>query len=108
MENPITPLDPTDTQIAENKVVKQGYAHKELVALDQFINVTADGTPDETISSRMARWATNKRGIKNKIGVAVSTFLNWFQKDHGAKAEASDAGRAKNVEEIEEKSGNIS
>lgn len=38
---------------AEANAAKDGYLHRDLVALDQDINVDAGGLPDETISSRI-------------------------------------------------------
>lgn len=103
MTNPITPLDPTQTQHEEEQAAKEGYVHRALVGLDQFVNVLTGGEPDETISSRAAR-----ASVKGKIwGKAMSGFLNLFQKDHGAKAQAGDTERAKHVSDIEQQSGDI-
>lgn len=108
MTDPITPLTPQQTAIQEAQAAHEGYVHRGLVGLDQFVNVLMDGNPDETISSRMARWATEETGLKKDIGVAVSKALDLAQPDHGAKAEAGDEQRAQNVAAIEEKTGDIS
>lgn len=104
----ITPLTPQQTAVQEQEALKEGYVRKDLIGLDQFVNVLLDGDPDETISSRAARWATEDDGIKKHIGEAVSRGLDLFQSDHGAKAEAGDDARADKVAEIENTSGDIS
>lgn len=103
MSDPITPLDPQETQQQEEQAKKEGYLHRTLVGLDQFANVITGGKPDETISSRAAR--ASLKG--NKFGKLVSKFLNVFQKDHGAKAIAGDDARAEQIEQAEEGSGGI-
>ena len=103
MSDPITPLTPAQTQVQEAKAAKEGYAHRDLVALDQFLNVMADGSPDETISSRAAR-ADEKGKLWGRV---LSRFLNLFQSDHGAKAQAGDVERAEVVEAIEKQSGGL-
>ncbi|MDE2099242.1 MAG: hypothetical protein KGL39_18455 [Patescibacteria group bacterium] len=104
MAEPVTPLSPGDFAGNIAKADDESYVHKDFVAFDQFVNVLADGNPDETISSRMARWATEEQpgSLKHRIGTGMCDFLNLFQKDHGAVAEASDLGRAKAVEHVEE------
>lgn len=103
MNNPITPL--TSEQIAEQeaKVSKERYIQKDLVGLDQFANVLLGGSPDETISSRAARWDIEDKGIKHEVGKIVSEGLDLFQSDHGAKAEAGDLERSETVRSIEKK-----
>lgn len=107
MNDPITPLTPQQTTLQEQRAGKEGYAKRDLIGLDQFVNVLADGDPDETISSRMARWSTEDSGLKKDIGDAMSAALDLAQKDHGAKAIAGDEDRAEKVAAIEEDSGNI-
>lgn len=77
--------------------------HRFLVGLDQFVNVITFGEPDETISSRSARAALQGK----KWGIVMSKFLNLFQKDHGAKAQAGDVERAEHVRDLEEESGTL-
>lgn len=108
MANPIVPLTPAQTAHAEEQTAKEGYVHRALVGFDEFVNVLLDGAPDETISSRMARWATEDNGLKRDIGTAVSRGLELFQRDHGAEAEAGDAERGQAVVKLEKESGNIS
>jgi hypothetical protein len=103
LADPIKPLTPQQTTAQENKAAAEGYLHRDLVGLDQFVNVLADGKPDETISSRAAR-----ADLKGKWwGRTMSRFLNLFQPDHGAKAEAGDAERAETIEKAENSSGGI-
>jgi len=103
MSDPITPLTPEQTAIAEQKALHESYLHRALVGLDQFMNVLTDGDPDETISARSAR--AEERG--KEWGVVMCKFLNVFQKDHGAQAQAGDTARAEQVEKLEAQSGGI-
>lgn len=103
MIDPITPLTPEQTAQTEAKVAKEGYVHRDLVALDQAANVVTGGLPDETISSRAAR--ASRQG--KLWGRALSRFLNLFGKDHGAKAQAGDIERAEAVVAVEKSSGDV-
>jgi hypothetical protein len=103
MNNGITPLTPPQVAVQEGQAAKDNYLLRALIGLDQFINVLTDGDPDETISSRSARAA--ERG--KPWGIFMSKFLDIFQKDHGAKAQAGDLERAQAVVHAEEKSGGL-
>lgn len=95
-------LTPAQTKKAELSVVHAGYLHRLLIALDDFGNVAfLDGQDDETISSNTARMASKHEFV----GTVVSKALDLIQKNHGAKAIAGDAERAKIVTNIEDKSG---
>lgn len=89
----ITPLTPEQFQVQEAKASREGYIHRDLVALDIGVNVVAGGLPDETISSRLARDAEEHK----PLGELGSKILDIFQKDHGAKAQAGDVERAQKV-----------
>ena len=103
MSSPITPLTPEQTASEEAQAAKDGYFKRVLIGLDMFANTIANGHPDETISSRSARAAT-----QGKVwGKVTSRFLNLFQKNHGAKAEAGDVQRAQTVKYLEETSGTL-
>lgn len=103
MSGPTVPLTPSETAAKEAKALKEGYVHRALVGLDQFVNVLTGGLPDETISARSARAAEQGKGW----GVAMSKFLNLFQANHGPKAQAGDAARAQRVTSVEKASGGI-
>lgn len=103
MTDPITPLTPEQVAAQEAKTAKEGYFKKDLIGLDQFVNVETGGNPDETISSRMARWDTESTGARHEIGKIISEGLDLFQADHGAKAEAGDLERSEAVRSIENK-----
>jgi hypothetical protein len=103
MTDPVTPLTPEQVAHQEAQASKEGYLHKDLVGLDQFANVVTGGNPDETISSRAAR--ADEAG--KTWGKALSRFLDFFQPDHGPKAQAGDVERAEAVEKLEEKSGGL-
>ena len=107
MTDPITPLTPAQLATAEQQTAKEGYLHKTAIGLDQFVDVLTGGLPDETISSRAARWDTEDKGLKHVAGHEMSRFLDLFQKDHGAQAEAGDLERAMIVETTEETTGTL-
>lgn len=99
----ITPLTPAQVATQEAQAAKEGYGKRVLIGLDMFANTLTNGHPDETISSRSARAAT-----EGKLwGKGMSKFLDLFQRDHGAKAEAGDVSRALIVEHLEESSGTL-
>lgn len=93
-------LTPEQIKKAESNAAKEGYLHRALVGLDQFINVITGGLPDETISARSQR-AANKG---NPFGKFMSWWLGKIQKNHGEKAQAGDEARADKIEDIETKS----
>lgn len=103
MSDGITPLTPEQVVKQETQVAKEGFIKRDLIALDMFANVLAAGHPDETISSRLARDAEQHR-IVGEIG---SKVLDLFQHDHGAKAQAGDIERAKEIIQIEKQSGGL-
>jgi hypothetical protein len=98
MSSPLIPIPPDQVAALEQKALHEGYLHRSLVGLDQFMNVLTGGDPDETISSRAARAA--ERG--KTWGIELSKFLNVFQPDHGVKAQAGDTARADKVEGLEQ------
>jgi hypothetical protein len=102
MSSPITPLTPEQLTKQESQAAKEGAVHRDLVAVDIATNeIVLRGQMDETISSHAAR--ADEEG--KSWGKLVSRFLNLFQSDHGAKAQAGDLERAQNVARIEESSG---
>lgn len=107
MSDPITPLTPEQTATREARAVREPYLERVAIALDEDVNVDTGGLPDETISSRWARWS-KMNGFRGVVGRTGSRMLNLFQRDHGAQAIAGDDARAKRVAAIEENSGEIS
>ena len=99
----ITPLSGEQTAAEEQQAGRERYPVRVLVGLDQLLNVACDGKPDETISSRAARAAVNGRWW----GKTLSKFLDCFQRDHGADAQAGDFQRAEQVEAVETESGTL-
>lgn len=102
MSNPVQPLTPEQTAQQDAKTDSNSYVHRSFVALDDLANVLADGSPDETISSRMARWAVEDHALKHDIGVAACKALNLIQQNHGALAMEADAERGRDVTKIED------
>ena len=99
----ITPLTPEQFAIAKSKAQSEPYWVRVLIGFDIFANVILGGNADETISSRSARAAT-----EGKLwGRVLSRFLNLFQRDHGALAEAGDVKRAEDALYLEDASGNL-
>ncbi len=99
--DPITPLTPQQAAQQEAQAAKEGWLHRSLVAVDIMANVVIlRGQPDETISSHAARAAEQGKAW----GRAMSRFLDWFQADHGPKAQAGDVERAENILQIEQSS----
>ena len=104
MDSGITPLTPQQVVTQEQQAGRENYIVRSLVAFDQLCNVVLfNGDPDETISSHSARAATEGK-LWGKI---MSHFLDWFQVDHGAKAEAGDVERADVVSALEENAGDL-
>jgi hypothetical protein len=105
MDSGITPLSPQQTATQEQQAGRENYILRALVAFDQLCNVVIfNGAPDETISSHSARAAT-----EGKLwGKLMSHFLDIFQSDHGAKAEAGDLERATVVTGLEDNAGDLS
>lgn len=98
-----TPLTPQQIQTEESQAAHEGYVHRTLVGLDQFVNVIAGGNPDETISARSARAA--KRG--GVVGKFMCWWLDKLQKNHGEDAEAGDLERAQNIQNVEDNALNV-
>ncbi len=103
VHNPVQPLTPDQVRQAEANAGKEGYARRLPVALDIAIDEAAGGPMDETISSRMSRWAV-MGGVRGVIGRGMCRFLNIFSKDHGPHAQVGDLTRARNEVVREEES----
>ncbi len=101
MANPVQPLTPAELAQQELEDIHQSWFHRDAVAFDQMVNTFTDGPPDETISSRMARWATEDRGFKRAFGSAVCASLDKIEPDHGAKAEVADMVRGERIAALE-------
>ena len=104
MSSPISPLTSEQEQQDFKDVEREHYIHRVLVAFDIFCNVVFfNGDEDETISSHSARASTQGKWW----GIALSWFLDLFQRNHGLHAIAGDEERALNIEHIEETSGEL-
>ena len=69
------------------------YIWNILIAVDQLANVLLLGDPDETISSRMGKYAVKGRGW---IPCQLCKLLNLFHKDHCIKSIEVDEGNISN------------
>jgi hypothetical protein len=98
MSAPIVPLTPEQEKQAEARAAKEPYLRRLPVVVDIATDEFLGGPMGETISSRCARAAEAGKWW----GIAMSRFLNLFQKDHGPLAQAGDIARAKSLEELEE------
>lgn len=87
----------------EKQTANEGVVHRDLVALDIFVNVLTGGKEDETISSRSSRDAAEG----HVLGKVISKGLDLFQSNHGPKAQAGDMQRAKAIIETEEESSTM-
>lgn len=90
MSDPITPLTPEQEAEYQQRALHENFLRRIISAADVFVNVATDGNPDMTISTRAALAAQHG----SEVGIVLSKFLNAFQSDHGAKAEAGDLARA--------------
>ncbi len=101
MSSPVQPLTVEEERAIVNQSCTYGYWLRVLIAFDTFCNVLLfHGRLDETISAHAGRSAQEG----HLWGTWMCKFLNLFQKNHGAIAEASDLGRAKAIVETEEQS----
>lgn len=72
------------------------YVWNLLIAFDQGVNTLFGGDPDETISSRMGKWARNQennRGLKKPIYWVANKIVELFEKDHFKKSIEEDEGK---------------
>lgn len=106
-QDPVQPLTPAKQTASEQYSQHLGYLSRLGTGFDVFLNEITGGNNDETLSSRMARWDRRPSGFRHRLGRLICKGLNLHEKNHGAIAEADDLGRAKKVEEIECRTGNL-
>jgi hypothetical protein len=64
-----------------------------LIAFDQGVNTIFGGDPDETISSRMGKWARkgeNSYGWRKPLYKLANFIVERFERDHFKKAIEED------------------
>lgn len=109
MSDPVTPLTPQQTAQQEQEALHEPLIEQDLVAVDKMLaKVVLDAPPDVTISEQagvLAEEYPKGGGIKGLYGRWMSRFLDFFQKDHGAKATAGGNAQAEEAIEYGEKSG---
>jgi len=67
-----------------------------LISFDQFVNTICGGDPDETISSRMGKWARNgenNKGLKKPLYMIAHFVVELFEKNHFSKSIEDDEGK---------------
>lgn len=77
------------------------YIFNLLIAFDQGINTLFGGDPDETVSSRMGKWAKdgrNNHGIRKPLYKIANFVVELFEKDHFQKSVETDEGRNEVIE----------
>lgn len=77
------------------------YIWNLLIAFDQGVNTVFGGDPDETISSRMGKWAKNgenNSGWRKPLYKIANVIVELFEKDHFKKAIEEDEGTKKVVD----------
>ena len=77
------------------------YCWNLLIAVDQFVNTICGGDPDETISSRMGKWARNgenNRGLRKPLYLIANFIVERFEKNHFAKSIEEDEGKNETVD----------
>lgn len=77
----------------ECKICK--YFWNILISIDQLGNTILGGSPDETFSSRMGKWARdgrNDRGLRKYIWEIANWVVEKFEKDHFKKSIEEDEG----------------
>jgi len=80
--------------MSKKSKIKQ-YFWNILIGLDQWVNTWFGGDPDETISSRLGKWARDGRhdsGIRKPIWQVANWIVELFEKDHFAKSIEEDEG----------------
>lgn len=80
----------------------KNYYWNVLIAIDQLINTICGGDPDETISSRLGKWAKagkNSSGLKKPIYDIANFIVEIFEKDHFSKSIEEDEGKNQSMEE---------
>jgi hypothetical protein len=65
------------------------YVFNALIAIDQLLNTLLFGDPDETMSSRMGKYAARGRGW---FPCQLCKLLNLLDKDHCKKSIELDEG----------------
>jgi len=71
------------------------YCWNILIAIDQLINTLFCGDPDETLSSRMGKWAIagkHKKGTRKVVYQVCHFVVELFEKDHFKKSIEEDEG----------------
>jgi hypothetical protein len=77
------------------------YCWNILIAIDQLINTFFGGDPDETLSSRMGKWARtgkNNKGTRKRVYKISNFIVELFEKDHFSKSVEEDEGNRRTIE----------
>jgi hypothetical protein len=67
------------------------YFHNIMIAADQFINALFGGDPDETVSSRTAKYI--RKGTDNKFILLLAALLEKIDPGHLKRSIEEDEGK---------------
>jgi hypothetical protein len=93
MSNPVTQLTQAQFDAQKHAAVNDNYFDRVVEEADVNLNVDTGGLPGQTISGRAADDAVQGKWW----GKLACKFLNLFQKNHGAIAQADEVGHAESV-----------
>ena len=78
-------------------IMARKYVWNILIAIDQLFNAALGGDPDETISSRLGKWATTGYYKARDSRLVVWAIANWvvnkFESNHFEKSIEPDEGK---------------
>ena len=73
------------------------YVWNILISIDQFINTIFGGDPDETVSSRLGKWAREDYHTTSDWRLMIWAVCNWvvnkFEKNHFEKSIDDSEGK---------------
>lgn len=81
-------------------LIYKPYGINLMYSFDQHVNTLFGGDPDETISSRIGKWArdkNNNKGLRKPVYKVVNFIVELFEKDHFKKSIEEDEGDKKTL-----------
>ena len=77
------------------------YLFNILISIDQFVNTVFGGDADETISSRMGKWARdgkNNHGLKKPLNKVDNFIVELIEKYHFKKSIEEDERKNETID----------